>query len=246
MSSQVSSGWIARLISPVLAVPHVAFAIGLACSCGPVVGLLDCCLHGSLVTGANWMIGDPLGLDLMIGLLCVRCHFGCRSIGGGRGLAFNKAWPWVKAQGLVRPKAGIDCYGLNCGPAWWPLVLVLAYGLTNVDMALVLGQTPANPCCSNSQSLAILTRSVSSSSWSAGFVNHDGLAIGGILLLLQGRPICRVRVYGPWGRWHGYWLAISRLLGALVGWLIPLVMLFGFAATLLFVFSDAGVPGRVA
>ena len=131
-------------------------------------------------------------------------------------------------------------------------MLVLAYGLTNVDMAFVLG--PTTPPTLAVQILNLFGDpdpiGFHQVPWSAlVLTTMTGLAIGGILLLLQGQAnrSRRASLYGPWGRWHGYWLAISRLLGALVGWLILLLMLFGFAATLLFgVFQTLAFSGRVA
>ena len=247
MSSQVSSGWIARLISPVLAVPHVAFAIGFSLLLWPggwVARLLSPWLTGWSRVPDWVVIGDPLGLSLMIGLALREVPFlVVAALAAGRGLALQQSLAVGQSLGL----SASESWHRLLWPRLWPrlrlpLVLVLAYGLTNVDMALVLG--PTTP-----PTLAVQILNLFGDPDPIGFyqvpwsalvlTTMTGLAIGGILLLLQGQAnrSRRASLHGPWGRWHGYWLAISRLLGALVGWLILLLMLFGFAATLLFAFS---------
>jgi putative thiamine transport system permease protein len=138
---------VTRLLTPFLAMPHAAMAIGLAFVLAP---------SGWIARGLaplfGWdrppdiaTVGDPWGLALILGLMVkevpflllmiqsaltqipVRAHLRAgRSLGYGRGMA------WIA---LILPQL-------------WPLIrlpvlVVLAYGLSVVDMALILG--PSNP-----------------------------------------------------------------------------------------------------
>lgn len=146
----VQRGWqnaAARVITPVLAVPHAAMAIGLAFLLSPsgwIVRMLTPILglDGPLAIAT---VNDPGGLALIIGLVVkevpflvlvilaalsqipVRAH-----VVAGRSLGYGPAMVWIK---LIVPQI-------------WPLVrlpvlVVVAYSLSVVDMALILGpQTP--------------------------------------------------------------------------------------------------------
>ncbi len=140
-------GRAARLITPVLAVPHAAMAIGLAFLLSPSgwVARMLAPVLGLDAPPAIATVNDPLGLALVIGLMTkevpflvlvilaalgqipVRAH-----VAAGRSLGYGPAMVWLK---LIVPQL-------------WPLVrlpvlVVVAYSLSVVDMALILGpQTP--------------------------------------------------------------------------------------------------------
>ncbi len=136
-----------RLLTPFLAAPHAAMAIGLAFLLSPSGWIAR-----ALAPLAGWdrppmvaTVNDPAGLALMFGLMVkevpflllvilsalsqlpVRQHLAAgRSLGYGRGLV------WIK---VIMPQV-------------WPLIrlpvmVVLAYSLSVVDMALILG--PSTP-----------------------------------------------------------------------------------------------------
>jgi putative thiamine transport system permease protein len=136
-----------RMLTPFLAAPHAAIAIGLAFVLSPSGWIAR-----TLAPLFQWdrppdlaSVNDPWGLALIIGLMVkevpffllvilsaltqipVRSHMAVgRSLGYGRGLV------WLK---IIMPQV-------------WPLIrlpvlVVLAFSLSVVDMALILG--PSNP-----------------------------------------------------------------------------------------------------
>lgn len=136
-----------RMLTPFLAAPHAALAIGLAFLLAPSGWIAR-----ALAPLAGWdrppmlaTVNDPGGVALIVGLMVkevpflllvilsalsqipVRQHLATgRSLGYGRGIV------WIK---VIMPQV-------------WPLIrlpvmVVLAYSLSVVDMALILG--PSNP-----------------------------------------------------------------------------------------------------
>jgi len=143
------SRWV-RALSPMLAVPHAAFAIGLAFLIAPSGWLLRAL--SPWATGFDapppWLTTqDPWGMGLMAVLVAKEVPFllwaaatqlqradvaqrftrelqVARSIGYGP----RKAW-WIVLWPQLWPRLR------------WPMLAVLAYSLTVVDMALVIGPT---------------------------------------------------------------------------------------------------------
>lgn len=141
-----------RTLAPMLAMPHAAFAIGLAFLLAPSGWILRAV--SPWATGfalpPDWpTTQDPWGLGLVAALL-------------GKEVPFLL---WVAASQLQRPDAGarwareleLACtMGYSRTQAWWrvvwpqlwprlgaPVLAVFAYSLTVVDVALVIG--PASP-----------------------------------------------------------------------------------------------------
>lgn len=137
-----------RSLGPMLAVPHAAFAIGLALLVAPTGWLLR--LLSPWATGAHapppWpTVQDPLGLGLIAVLVAKEVPF----------------LLWTAASQLQRQDTGARLlrelglartFGYAQTTAWWrvvwpqlwprlwaPLLAVLAYSLTVVDMALIIG-----------------------------------------------------------------------------------------------------------
>lgn len=148
-----------RWLAPLLAVPHAAFAIGLAFLVAPSGWLLR--LLSPWATGLQapppWSTTqDPWGLGLIAVLVCKEVPF----------LLWTAATQLQRAdvaQRLSRELALAQTMGYARHRAWWrvvwpqlwprmwaPLLAVLAYSLTVVDMALVIG--PLAP-----PTLAVLT-----------------------------------------------------------------------------------------
>ena len=138
---------IARLMAPLLAVPHAAMAVGLAFVLAPS-GWIARALAGL----AGWSqppdlasVNDGLGLALMLGLVVKELPFlvlvlmaalsqlpARQLMAAGRALGYGPGLVWVK---ILLPQL-------------WPLIrlpvwAVLAYGLSTVEMALILG--PSSP-----------------------------------------------------------------------------------------------------
>jgi putative thiamine transport system permease protein len=140
-----------RALSPLLAIPHAAFAIGLALLVMPA-GLLARLLAPLFGWAAppNWPTqNDPQGLALMAVLIAKETPF----------------LLWTIVALLARPEmaqplrgwlASARTLGYAEAAVWWrvlwplllprlvwPVLAVLAYGLTVVDLALIAG--PASP-----------------------------------------------------------------------------------------------------
>jgi len=141
----------ARALGPLLALPHAAFAIGLALLVMPA-GVIARLLAAPLGWTAppDWpTVNDPWGLGLVLVLIAKETPFllwnavallarpeldqALRGwLAGGRTLGYSDAALWWRALWpLLLPRLA------------WPLLAVLAYGLTVVDLALIVG--PASP-----------------------------------------------------------------------------------------------------
>lgn len=136
-----------RWLAPILAVPHAALAIGLAFLIAPS-GWIARVLSGPL----GWTqppdlatVGDPLGLALILGLMLKEVPFlllvilaalsrvpVAAQMAAGRALGYR---PWAVWLKLVVPQL----YPL----IRLPVYVVLAFSLSVVDMALILG--PSHP-----------------------------------------------------------------------------------------------------
>lgn len=136
-----------RLLTPFLAAPHAAIAIGLAFVLAPSGWIAR-----MLATPMGWeqppdlaSINDSLGTALIFGLMIKEVPFLLLVIlaaltqlpvraqmAAGRALGYGRGLVWLK---IIMPQV-------------WPLIrlpvlVVLAYSLSVVDMALILG--PSNP-----------------------------------------------------------------------------------------------------
>ncbi|MBV9244988.1 MAG: ABC transporter permease subunit [Methylobacteriaceae bacterium] len=141
---------IRRFVSPLLAMPHAALAIGLAFLIAP---------SGWLVRIAAWagapierppdllIVHDRLGLSLMAALIIKEMAFlflmvlaalpqsdGSRALTLARTLGYHPAVAWMKAV-LPRVYPQIRL----------PVLAVLSYSLSVVDVALILGPTTPPP-----------------------------------------------------------------------------------------------------
>ena len=150
LHSAAHSNRLTRLLSPLLAVPHAAFAIGLLALLAPSGWLLR--LVSPWATGLTapppWpTTQDPWGLGLIAVLVCKEIPF----------------LLWAALAHLQRPDVArrlqqelrlAHTLGYSAAAAWWrvgwpqllprlaaPLLAVLAYGLTVVDVALLIGPT---------------------------------------------------------------------------------------------------------
>lgn len=150
LHSAAQGNRLTRLLAPLLAVPHAAFAIGLLALLAPSGWLLR--LLSPWATGLTapppWpTTQDPWGLGLIAVLVCKEIPF----------------LLWAALAHLQRPDVArrlqqelrlAHTLGYSARAAWWrvgwpqllprlaaPLLAVLAYGLTVVDMALLIGPT---------------------------------------------------------------------------------------------------------
>jgi putative thiamine transport system permease protein len=150
-AGQGLQAWVKRL-PLMLAVPHAAFAIGLVFLLAPSGWLLR--LLSPWLTGFDWppawqTTQDPLGIGLMIALIAKETPF----------LLWNAATQLSRddvQNRWQREYALAQTLGYNSSNAFWrviwpqlamrlrwPLLAVLVYSLTVVDMAIIIG--PASP-----------------------------------------------------------------------------------------------------
>jgi putative thiamine transport system permease protein len=141
-----------RPLSNMLAVPHAAFAIGLVFLLSPsgwLARLVSPWLSGWQEPPALATVQDPWGLGLVLALVLKETPF----------LLWAAASELQRADSAQRLGRELDVarsMGYARNAAWWrliapqllqrlrwPLLAVLAYGLTVVDMALIIG--PASP-----------------------------------------------------------------------------------------------------
>lgn len=220
--------WLSRVLTPFLAVPHAAMAIGLAFVLAPSgwVARLVAPVAGWVRPPDLATVGDPWGLALILGLVIkevpflmlvilaaltqvpVRAH-----LAAGRGLGRGTGAVWL----------------LAISPMIWPMIrlpvlAVLAYGLSVVDMALILG--PSNP-----PTLAVmLTRLFQSPEAalllpaSAGALVQAGLVLGAFALVLGAERGARYLGLGALRRgWRlGAAMPVLRLLALAAGGLAVL------------------------
>ncbi|MEH0741672.1 ABC transporter permease [Vibrio cholerae] len=137
------------LLSPLLAMPHVAFAIGFAFLFSPT-GLLarwanQWLMMGSDTHNAAWLIHDPYAAGLTIALALKEVPF-----------LLLMSIPVLGQLNLPKLAQVSHSLGYSCAQMWWkvvlpqwlrkmrfPLFAVIAYGVSVVDLSLILG--PTNP-----------------------------------------------------------------------------------------------------
>ena len=147
LHGRLTSGTTGRWLTPFLAIPHAALAIGLAFVLAPSgwIARLLAPILGFDRPPDIALVGDPWGIALIIGLVIKEVPFLLlvtlsaltqipvrRHLATGQSLGYGRAMIWLKIL----------------APQIWPLIrlpvmVVLAYALSTVDMALILG--PSNP-----------------------------------------------------------------------------------------------------
>jgi putative thiamine transport system permease protein len=240
-------GRLVRALAPLLAVPHAAFAIGLALLVMPA-GLLARLLAPVLGWAAppDWPTqNDPHGLALMLVLIAKETPF----------------LLWNIVALLARPElaaplrgwlAGARTQGFADAAVWWrvlwplllprlawPLLAVLAYGLTVVDLALIAG--PASP-----PTLAVLAWQALQDGDAAR--NAEGAAmallLGLTLLVLVIGGVLAARAIAPGARrWavNGRRRMVRATHGLAHAALHTLLVLYALVGALLLVSSFTGV-----
>ncbi|MEZ8142727.1 ABC transporter permease [Enterovibrio sp. FF113] len=144
-----TSGWsrIEKWLSPLLAMPHVAFAIGFALTFAPSGWLFRFfALFTQETTPYTWsLVQDSNGIGLVIALAIKETPFLLlmslsvlrqmqvdRLLAASQSLGYNRSAAWLKVvlpQWLPKMR--------------FPIYAVLAYGLSVVDVAMILG--PSSP-----------------------------------------------------------------------------------------------------
>ena len=142
--------WLRRLLSPLLALPHVAFAIGVAFLLAPSGWLLR--LLSPALTGfdlpPDWQtLRDPWGLGLILALILKETPFLLLMALSALDPAQISRQLWL---GQTMGFSGPQIWWRLLLPALWPalrlpLYAVAAYGLGVVDLALLLGPDAPAP-----------------------------------------------------------------------------------------------------
>ena len=150
--------WTARLPA-LLAVPHAAFAIGLVLLIAPsgwLARMLSPWATGWTAPPPWATTQDPLGLGLIAALVAKEVPFllwvaASQLHKAGQAQQWQQQWQVARSLGYAAGSAWWRVVAPGIWQAWRaPLLAVLAYSLTVVDMALVIG--PTHP-----PTLAVLT-----------------------------------------------------------------------------------------
>ncbi|WED20710.1 thiamine ABC transporter permease [Vibrio sp. JC009] len=134
-----------RSLSPLLAVPHVAFAIGLAFLLSPtgmLARLADPLLNNEVL---KWLVQDPFGIGLILMLSLKETPF-----------LLLMSIPILRQLNPEQSEKIANSLGYDRAAFWWkcllpqwlakirfPLIAVVAYGASVVDVSLIIG--PTNP-----------------------------------------------------------------------------------------------------
>lgn len=236
---------IERLLSPLLSVPHAAAAFGLAFLIAPsgwIARALSPWATG-WDTPPDWLIvQDPWGLSLIAGLVVKEIPFlmlmtlgalpqadAARSRATALALGYGPVTAWVKCVlPRVYPQIRLPVYA------------VLAYSLSVVDVAMILGPTTPPPLAVR---LVAWMRDPDLTRWftaAAGAVLQLGLVLGA-LAAWRGAELAAAGFGRAWafGGGRGRADGACRALGGVVAVLATLPVLLGLAG--LAVWSVAGL-----
>ncbi|MCU0900931.1 MAG: ABC transporter permease subunit [Cypionkella sp.] len=235
---------IQQLLAPLLAVPHAAAALGLAFLIAPsgwLARLVSPWATGWTQPPDLLILNDPLGLSLLLGLVSKEVPFlflmalaalpqtdmarrlnVAQSLGAGRTASFAIAvFPSLYRQLRL------------------PLYAVLAYSMTAVDMAIILG--PTRPTSLSAQVVIWMAdpNLTGRSTAAAGAVLQLVLVLGALALWAGaerlGKPVLtRIAFAGP--RAHGLDPA-ARLLAIIAGLLCAGALILGLAGLALWSFA---------
>ncbi|MFM2589600.1 ABC transporter permease [Vibrio sp. TBV020] len=227
------------LLSPLLAMPHVAFAIGFAFLFSPT-GMIARLFAQSFgieldTTQASWFVNDPYALGLALALSFKEVPF-----------LLLMSIPVLQQLKLDKTYQVSTALGYSPAQLWWKVVFpqwlskmrfalfaVMAYGASVVDLSLILG--PTNPPTFavlvwqwfNDPDLSLIPRAA------AGAVLLFALA-SGLLLLIVAIEKGLTRQFGDWqfsGR-HGIHLpgkTLFTLSASLAAIMFPIMLIWSFA-----------------
>lgn len=236
-----------RLLSPLLSVPHAAAAFGLAFLIAPsgwIARLVSPGLTGWDRPPDLLILNDPLGLAMVSGLIAKEVPFlllmtlaalgqtkARRSITVAQSLGYNRTTGWLKT---VFPQVYAQIR--------LPVFVVLAYSMSVVDVAVILGPTTPPPLSvqivkwMSDPDLAARTLAA------AGALLQLGLVIGALLVWWIGEIIVS-RLGQRWAMGGGRGKFDAAMNGAAIGLgsLSALVVLLGLVVLL--IWSLAGYWG---
>ena len=233
----------ARLLTPFLATPHAALAIGLAFLIAPsgwIARLISPWLTGWDLPPDMATVNDPMGLALILGLLVKEVPFFLlvilaalsqlpvrRHLSAGRALGYGRGVIWIK---VILPQL----YPL----IRLPIYVVLSFALSVVDIAIILG--PSNPpvlaVAVTRWFLAADTTLILPAS--AAALLQSAVVIGGIALWWGAERLC-ARLGRIWVRRGGRGVSAEPGLMAAGGAVLTLMALGALALISLLIWSFA-------
>lgn len=241
MQAYPDSAWrrLQRRLTLLLSVPHAAFAVGLFFLVSPSGWLARpiAQLLGWLAPPAWELVQDPWGLSLALGLAIKESWFLLWALGAILGeQTISRQMTVARSLGYSRRQAWRHILWPQLASRLaWPLAAVFAYGLSVVDVAIILG--PSNP-----PTLAVLIWRWLTDADPAMQAQGSAAAIAMVVMLLVAiaaarygwRAMCRIERH-PDGQRS---LVVSRPAHA---WLHRPLFLAGYAVVLsLAVWSIAG------
>ncbi|MDG3088339.1 thiamine ABC transporter permease [Vibrio hannami] len=132
-------------LSPMLAIPHVAFTIGLAFLLSPtgmIARILEPVLSNDIF---SWLVRDPIGLGLILALTLKEIPF-----------LLLMSIPILKQLNVEQSRKVAYSMGYDSKAFWWkcilpqwlekirfPLIAIIAFSASVVDVSLIIG--PTNP-----------------------------------------------------------------------------------------------------
>ena len=244
--------WMSASMPPLLAVPHAAIAVGLVYLIAPsgwLVRLVSPVLTGWQRPPTSWVVPDADGWSLILGLLIKEAPFLMlaataqlttlnidASLHIGRTLGYSPARCWSR---LILPQL-------------YPrirltLFIILAFNLSVVDMAILLG--PGSP-----PTFSVLLLSMVSDPGSRSAASAGALLLGVLVLLVFAAvsfveyAVARITQYrrqsGARGHGFGSWRRIGQLMTLLLlaSSVLSLLMLLVWSVTRRWRFPDV-LPG---
>lgn len=209
--------WMSAVMPPILAVPHAALAIGLIFLISPsgeLVRLVSPLLSGWERPPRLWVVPDSAGWSLILGIVIKETPFlllaavsqlstlnVTASLRIGRTLGYSPARCWSR---LILPRL-------------YPrirltLMIILAFNLTVVDMAILLG--PGNPPTLSVMLMSLVNDPGSRAAASAGAVLLGVLvAVSFLLLWLVERVIATIAARRRRSGERGHGMKLLRRLG---------------------------------
>lgn len=233
----------ARLLTPFLATPHAALAIGLAFLIAPsgwIARMISPWATGWALPPDVASVNDPAGLALILGLLVKEVPFFLlvilaalsqlpvrRHLSAGRALGYGRGVVWIK---VILPQL----YPL----IRLPVYVVLSFALSVVDMAIILG--PSNPPV---LSVAVTRWFLAADTTlilpaSAAALLQSAVVIGGIMLWWGAERLC-ARLGRIWIRRGGRGVSAEPGLMAAGGAVLVLMVLGAMALVSLLIWSFA-------
>jgi len=219
--------WVLASLPPLLAVPHAALAVGLMFLIAPsgwIARLVSPWLTGWERPPTAWVVPDAEGLSLIIGLVIKEFPFLLlaaisqlpalnveASLAIGRTLGYSPARCWSR---LILPRLYPRIR--------FTLLIILAFNLSVVDMALLLG--PGNPPTFSVFLMSLVSDPDSRAAASAGALVL-ALGVFGLFTLLYGLEHI-VSYIARWRRTSGHRGAGSKFIRRTGQWLVMSLLLF--------------------